>query len=77
VFDPATGAIGRVNMVWPAAGHAHPTIYYRANFPPGSPFVDDWAAFREGDGKVPRSQSSWLSLFVSRSLDTESLDNAR
>ena len=49
VVDPITGATGRVNMVWPAAGPDQATTYYRVVFPPGSPFVDDWTVFREGE----------------------------
>ena len=45
VVDPTTTAVGRINMVWPTA--AGP--YYRVIFPPGSPYVDDWAVFREGE----------------------------
>ena len=34
---------GRVSMIWPKDGHR----FYRIVFPPGSPYVDDWAVYRE------------------------------
>jgi len=43
---------GRVNMVWqsrsPVVGSPI-VLYYRVQFPPRSPFVGDWAVFRQGE----------------------------
>jgi hypothetical protein len=43
---------GRVSMVWrvPITHHASRiTLYYRVQFPPRSPFIGDWAVYREGE----------------------------
>jgi len=49
---------GRVSMVWVLAdGHhssSHPKIrtakvYFRVHFPPRSPFIGDWAVYRQGE----------------------------
>jgi hypothetical protein len=44
---------GRVNMIWPPPKVQNPTPsalknwpYYRVQFPPCSPFLDDWAVYR-------------------------------
>jgi hypothetical protein len=36
---------GRVNMVWRQGTR----IYYRVQFPPRSPFIGDWAVYRQGE----------------------------
>ena len=46
--------IGRVNMVWRTPHHQHPQgdppmTYYRVQFPPRSPFIGDWAIYRQGE----------------------------
>jgi hypothetical protein len=43
---------GRVSMVWrvPITHHASSIgLYYRVQFPPGSPFIGDWAVYRQGE----------------------------
>jgi hypothetical protein len=44
---------GRVNMVWrlPSTINSQPStrLYYRVQFPPRSPFIGDWAVYRQGE----------------------------
>jgi len=35
---------GRVSMVWRGQ-----RVYYRVQFPPRSPFIGDWAVYRQGE----------------------------
>jgi len=37
---------GRVNFIWHTPAGAY---YYRVQFPPGSPFIDDWAVYRQNE----------------------------
>jgi hypothetical protein len=37
---------GRVSMVWVLADGR---IYYRVQFPPRSPFIGDWAVYRQNE----------------------------
>ena len=43
---------GRVTMIWPLPATHHPPPithhfpYFRVQFPPRSPFLDDWAVYR-------------------------------
>ena len=36
---------GRINTVWKVG--APPATYFRVQFPPGSPFISDWAVYRD------------------------------
>ena len=40
---------GRVNGIWVLHLKPRPKTYYRVQFPPLSPFIDDWAIYREGE----------------------------
>jgi len=43
---------GRISFVWttkPNTPDAKSKTYYRISFPPGSPYFDDWAVYRESE----------------------------
>jgi hypothetical protein len=49
---------GRVSMVWALADCHHSSshskirsakVYFRVHFPPHSPFIGDWAVYRQGE----------------------------
>ena len=39
---------GRISRVWKSQPSTlNPQLFYRVQFPPRSPFIDDWAVYRE------------------------------
>lgn len=62
VFSVDCALPGRITRIWERRG----TLYYRAEFPPGSPFIDNWAVFRQGELAATKTITTTIPIWKQR-----------